>query len=107
MKLREFRAWHPLKVKAKDEKPPININEITEHQARCLQAVSNGEATPDEQKAALEAVMWVCGVDDMEFLPDNMGGERDSAFKSGRRHVGMQLRKVVNLPLTLLIGENK
>lgn len=79
--------------------------EITPAQARCLQLVSEGGATGDEQKIAMGAVLHVCGVDDLEYLPEEHGGARDGAFKSGKRHVGLQLRKILTHPLNLLTGE--
>ena len=101
-----YRPWRPVAVLASREgKTARNDCEISESQARCLQLLGEGKANADEQKMALTAIYWMCGVDDMEYLPDEHGGARDSAFKSGKRFVGTQLRKIVNLPLTLLTGE--
>ena len=99
-----YRPWTPVKVIG-DKETPLTDLEITKAQARSLQLVCEGKAGADEQKMALEAVFRICGVDDLEYLPDEHGGARDSAFKSGKRHVGLQLRKIVRLPLSLLTGE--
>jgi len=84
---------------------PILDTEISSAQARSIRAVAGGEASGDEQKIAIAAIMHICGVNDLEFLPDEHGGERDSAFKSGKRFVGLQLRKLTNVDLNLIIGE--
>lgn len=100
-----YRPWLPIKV-IKSGKIPRNDGEITESQLRCLRLLNEGKAGVDEQQIALQAIFWICGTDDLEYLPDEHGGVRDSAFKSGKRAVGLSIRKLVNLPLKLLIGEN-
>ena len=99
----KYRPWLPVKVVATSDL--IGPGDITELQARCLQLLNEGNAGPDEQKIALQAIMWICGIDDMEYLPIEHGGERDSAFKSGKRFVALQIRRLMNVPLTKLIGE--
>lgn len=96
-----YRPWGPAKVIA-EGKTPRNDTEISIPQLRCLRLLAEGKAGADEQKIALGAILWLCGVDDLEYLPDEHGGARDSAFKSGKRFVGTQIRKLVHLPLNLL-----
>lgn len=99
----KHRPWHPITVCAKDTRPALN--QVSETEVRCLQHLSEGGANGDEQQIALNAIMRMCGVDDLEFLPAEHGGERETAFKSGKRFVGLQLRKLTTLPLNLLTGE--
>ena len=106
MTSKPYRPWRPVSVipSGEDRKPATDI-EISESDARAIRAVAEGIASPDQQKAAVVAFMWICGAHDLEYLPDEHGGERDSAFKSGKRHVGLQLRKLVSFPFHLLTGE--
>ena len=87
------------------DKTPHNDTQITQAELRSIRALAAGEASKDEQILAFKAILWICGTDDMEFTPDEHGGERGTAFKGGKRFVGTQLRKLVNLPLELLIGK--
>lgn len=97
----KYRPWTPVTVQDK----PLYDCHITKLQARALHMLARGEATQDEQVAAFKSVLHICGVDDLEFLPDEHGGERESAFKSGKRHVGLQLCKLATQPLHLILGE--
>jgi hypothetical protein len=100
----KYRPWMPVKVRG-DNQAPANDLEIRKADCIALQALSKGIANEEQQIRAFAAILHVCGVNDLEFLPHEHGGERDSAFKSGKRHVGMQLRKLVSFPLNLLTGE--
>lgn len=72
--------WHPV--------------ELTKSEARGLQAVFAGVASDVQQKKALETIVnKICAVNDLEFRPDEMGGERASAFAGGKRFAGEQIRK--------------
>ncbi|MDM9629536.1 hypothetical protein QTL95_26995 [Rhizobium sp. S152] len=104
MPKRAYRPWHPVGVRA-DNNAPANDLEIRKADCASLQALAAGVATEEQQKRAFGAILHICGVNDLEFLPDEHGGERDSAFKSGKRHVGLQLRKLVSFPLDFLTGE--
>lgn len=67
--------------------------------AAAMQALQKGTANPDQQKRALD---WIinnaANVYDLEYRPDS----RDHAFCSGRRFVGLQVIKMLNLNLTKL-----
>jgi hypothetical protein len=72
--------WHPVR--------------LSKHEARAIKALYDGKASEPQQQKALELFIKVFGsADDLEFRPDEMGGERASCFASGRRFVGQQIRK--------------
>lgn len=87
-----------------EQPPPLWTPGIISHRdIRALSNCWNGEASPDEQRRALEATIYVLArTEDLGYFPDNLGGERDSAFLQGMRHVGMQLRKFASLGPTYL-----
>lgn len=101
---RTYRPWLPVTVRSDNELPTSHL-EIRKTDLVAIQAVSKGIANEDQQIRAWAAVLHICAINDLEFLPVEHGGERDSTFKSGMRHVGMQLRKLVSFPLNLLTGE--
>ena len=88
-----------LPVKVVDD--PVGPNQISKASLRAIRKVSLGEAEADEQKVAFAAILRICGVDDLEWRPT----ERESSFAGGKRHVGLQLRKLTELDLNLLTGE--
>lgn len=62
-----------------------------------VQACFAGTATPEQQKRALAWIVYrAAATDDVEYRPD----ARDHAFASGRRFVGLQIRKLsaINVP---------
>lgn len=68
-----------------------------------MQALQRGDATPDQQKRALDwVIMSVCGTYDLTYRTD----PRADAFVSGRRFVGLQIIKALKVKLTAL-GVNK
>lgn len=59
--------------------------------ASAVQACCNGTATPEQQVRAMNWILHQgCRVDDSEYRTN----ERDHAFASGRRFVGLQIRKL-------------
>lgn len=101
----EYRPWRPVTVIENKHRPATHL-QIREADCAALQAVSKGLANEDQQKMAMAAIMHICAINDLEYLPAEHGGERDSSFKSGMRHVGLQLRKLTSHPLSLLVGED-
>lgn len=61
-----------------------------------IQALSRGEATPDQQKRALDWIITSAGTYDLSYRPSS---DRDTAFAEGRRFVGLQI--VTKLKLNL------
>lgn len=76
-------AWKPPKWEVPD--------------AGALQALARGEADPHLQKRALDfIVMKLAGTYDMSYRP---GSDRDTCFAEGRRFVGLEIVKLLNLNL--------
>ena len=65
-----------------------------------FKAIATGTASDRQQKIALA---WLindcCGTYDVTYFPDS---ERNSSFAQGKRHVGLQVVKMVNLPAEIL-----
>lgn len=74
--------------------------------AVAIQALAAGTATPEQQRRALDwIVLRASNTDDFEYRSDT----RDHAFASGRRFVGLQIRKIIGLNLAVFRkskGEN-
>lgn len=68
-----------------------------------LQALHRGDATQDQQQAALR---WIIEVNsnayDLSFRPGGLEGDRESCFAEGRRFVGMQIVKLLKLNLNAI-----
>ena len=72
--------WHPV--------------EPTKSQARAIKALADGSASEVQQKSAMAFIVnRICGIEDMEFRPEEFGGDRASCFAGGKRFVGNQIRK--------------
>lgn len=72
-----------------------------------VKAVREGNASPGQQKRAMQWIEYVAAdVEGMSYHEDNEGGSRASAFHEGRRFVGNQIRKMSN-PITLKSLEAK
>lgn len=64
-----------------------------------VQACAEGTATPDQQMRAMKWIEYfAAAADDVEYRTDS----RDHAFASGRRFVGLQVRKMRALNLATL-----
>ena len=67
--------------------------------AAAIQACIDGKATPEQQKRAIDWIVYRAAcTDDVEYRPE----ERDHVFASGRRFVGLQIRKMMGLNLSVL-----
>lgn len=68
--------------------------------AAALQALLRGEATPHQQKLALDWIIeQAARTYDTTYFPDS---DRDSAFAEGKRFVGNQIIKMLKLNLLKL-----
>jgi hypothetical protein len=77
----EFKPWKPCPV--------------TREIAHALRALTAGTATEYQQKTALQWLVEVAAMTyDMTYMPDSA---RDSDFAQGRRFVGLQIVKLLNL----------
>lgn len=104
-KLAAWRSWRPVEVYPGDRAAP---GLLPRHMAVAIKNVARGEATPEQQVQAIEAIIKVIAcIDEQSFRADDHGGERDSVFAEGRRFVGLQLRKLLITPLEILTGERK
>lgn len=70
-----------------------------------IKAMAEGKARPDQQVRVLNFLLQdLCRTYDLSFRPDDMGGDRETAFAEGRRFVGLQLRRVLDTPFVQLVG---
>lgn len=70
--------------------------------AAALQALQRGNATPEQQKRALDwIVLKACATYDFAYRPGPVG-ERDTNIALGRQFVGQQIVKLLNLKIGLL-----
>lgn len=77
-----FRPWHPA---------PYSVDQVY-----ALQNVAKGRASEAQQKLALDYIInALCGTYDSTHFP---GDPSDRDFANGKRHVGLQLVKLVNMP---------
>lgn len=68
-----------------------------------FKAMAKGTANADQQGRALRWLIDVAaGTYEISFRSDADGGERDSSFAEGRRFVGTQIVKLVNMPPALV-----
>jgi len=59
-----------------------------------IQACVAGTATPEQQKRAIDWIVYrAAGTDEVDYRPI----EREHVFVSGRRFVGLQVRKLMAL----------
>jgi len=73
-----------------------------------IKALESGLARSDQQKTALAFIIDVlAGTYDLSYRPDDLGGERDTAFAEGRRSVGLTLRRIIMRPVDELAGQAK
>lgn len=62
--------------------------------AAALQALAEGKATKDQQQRALNWIVYsAAGTYELEYRTDS----RDHAFASGKRHVGLQVVKMLKI----------
>lgn len=60
-----------------------------------LKALQAGTATKEQQVRALKWIVETCSdCYNLSYDPDS---ERDSAFAEGKRHVGLQIVKILNM----------
>lgn len=66
--------------------------------AAALQALMRGDCPPHLQQRAIKFIMWeLCGVRDLNFYPGGQEGERDTSFALGKRFVGLQIAKLIEI----------
>lgn len=77
-------------------KQPWHPADYDEADIYAMQALGAGVASVDQQKRALNWLLHkVCGTYDETYFADS---ERNTAYAQGKRHVGLQIVKAINLP---------
>ena len=66
--------------------------------AEAFQALRRGDCPPHLQQRAVEWLIRAAGTHDLSFRP-GVDGDRLTAFAEGKRFVGMQVIKLINLNL--------
>lgn len=68
-----------------------------------IRALHAGSADPAQQARALDWIIKsAAGSYELSYRSDADGGERETAFAEGRRFVGMQVLKMINMPPALV-----
>lgn len=77
--------------------PPYELHHVT-----AFKALSLGQANPDQQRQALDwLIRDACKTYDLSYRP-GPDGDRETAMAEGRRHVGLQVVKMINLDVSKL-----
>ena len=85
-----YQSWHPHPWKAAD--------------AYALQALAKGIANEGQQKRALDWIIQAAGTYDATFFP----GQPDvTNFAEGKRHLGLQIVKLLNLPASAISAQEQ
>lgn len=104
-KLAPWRPWRPVEVNSSTVVGPGMLNKAD---VIAIKMVAAGEATPDQQKRAIEAIVGrVACTDEQSWRADDHGGTRETDFSEGKRFVGLQLRKLIKTSLEILTGEDR
>jgi hypothetical protein len=84
---------------------PIGPARYEEDDIAALKAVAAGNASPAQQKRAL---VWIVHRAAMTYDETFVQGQNDATyFLTGRRNVGLQIMKLVNVPIGELIPPEK
>ena len=104
-KLQPWRPWRPVDVNVS---PVVGPGLLNKADVLALTMCAQGEAPPEQQKRAIEAIIGrVACADELSFRADDHGGTRETDFSEGKRYVGLQLRKLISTPLDILTGEDR
>ena len=75
--------------------------------ATAFQALARGDAASHLQQRALKWIIErAAGTYDMSYRGEAEGGDRATAFAEGRRFVGLQVVKLLNLDIKKLKDDN-
>lgn len=89
------------KPKIGDPYSPLVPHPFDPADAAAFQALQRGTASPEQQKRALTWLVACSGYYDLSYRP-GAGGDRDTSFAEGKRWVGAQLVKLINVKIGLL-----
>lgn len=94
------------KSQALDEHAPWKPAKFTDADAAAFQALSRGSATAAQQKQALAwLIEKACLTYDLSYRPGGAEGDRDTVMAEGRRSVGLQVVKLLNIKIGQLRRE--
>ncbi len=79
---------------SKKESGPHIPSEYKKRDLYALQALEKGEATPEQQTRALMWIIECAGTYDLSYRPDSPD---QTIFAEGKRHVGLQIIKLLKL----------
>jgi hypothetical protein len=90
----------PVKKKAvKLKREPWDFPDFEEREVRLIQALAQGTATPEMQRAALAWIIEIgAATYDMPYRPGD-SGRRDTDFACGKAFVGQTLVRMTKIPL--------
>ena len=98
-----YRPWQALEVVSCPQGRVIRPGRISKDRARAIVAVAQGIANEEQQKIAIDAILVdICGVHDLSYRPDDLGGERDTVFAEGKRFVASQMLSLIKRQSELL-----
>ena len=79
------------------KKNPLETPNYSKADAYAIKALAAGNASDDQQRRALEfIVVGLCATHDVSMRPGE-DGDRLTCFAEGKRYVGLQIEKLVNL----------
>lgn len=82
--------------------------DYSSREVEAVKALAAGEASAEQQRLALDWVITTAaGTYELSFRSDKDGGDRETAFAEGRRFVGMQVVKMVNMAPAMLADLRK
>jgi hypothetical protein len=82
--------------------------DYTAGDVEAIKALASGTANADQQKRAIHWIInTAAGAYELSYRSDGEGGERETAFAEGRRFVGLQLVKLVNMSGSVLTALRK
>lgn len=85
---------------------PYELREEDRAALIAIRHVYEGTASEAEQRRAMAFIIQrLCMVHDRSFVLDTEGGERLSAFIEGKRSVGHDLLKMIEVPVSQLLPQ--
>lgn len=68
--------------------------DVVDH--RAVQALSRGEADPDQQRRAWDWILFAAGRGDLSFRAGGLAGQRETDFAEGKKWVAEQMLKLAH-----------
>ncbi len=82
MRIHKANPWQPADYDAGDH--------------RAVLALSQGQATAEQQLRAWSWIQFAAGYGDKSFRPGGLAGQRDTDFAEGKKWVAEQMTKLAN-----------